>query len=50
MESHDVLGNDVEYWDPPVELALWGGIPGIAVRMEGIGNAGAQEIVACGCA
>jgi hypothetical protein len=41
MESHDVLRNDVEYRNPPVELALWGGIPGIPMRMEGIGNTGA---------
>ena len=50
MESHHVFRDDVEYRNPPVELTLWGGIPSIPMRMEGIGNAGAQEIVACGCA
>lgn len=47
MESHDVFRDDVEHRNPPVELALRCGIPSIAVRMEGIGNTGAQEIVAC---
>src|SRR5260370_781607 len=41
MESHDVFRNDVEHRNPPVELALWGRIPRVAVRMEGIGNTGA---------
>ena len=48
MEGHGVAAVHLEDRNPPVDLAHRRRIPGVAVRMEGIGDAAGEVIVAGG--
>src|SRR5215510_8425249 len=50
MEGHAVLRHELVYRRPPVELAHRRRIPGVAMRMVGVGDAGRKIVFGKGAA
>src|SRR5690348_10697588 len=50
MKRHRIIRSEWVNRHPPVELTLWRRIPGIAVRMMRISNAGSQIVARKGAA
>ena len=48
VERHGVVRRDVEHGHPPVQLAERRRVPGVPVRMKGVGDAGGEVAVAGG--